>query len=185
MAEVVVLSVHSHEPSNDSDEPAEFFRDFARQAIDAGARLVVGHGPHRLRGVEVYNGGVILYSLGNFLYQPEEGERPSGDAYDSGIDMYSLAMGISGSAGAGRLGLDREEWWEGAVAVATFEGGVLRSLQVHPVDLGLDLPAEGRGIPRVPAPSRAARMLEKIRRLSERYDTTMRIENGMGIVDVR
>jgi poly-gamma-glutamate synthesis protein (capsule biosynthesis protein) len=99
--------------------------------------------------------------------------------------MYSLAMGIPGPGPNGRLGLDREEWWEGVVAVATFEGGMLQSLQVHPVDLGLDLPTERRGIPRVPAPSRAARMLEKIRRLSERYDITMRIENGMGIVDVR
>ena len=34
--------------------------------MDAGADLVVGHGPHVLRGMEVYKGRLIAYSLGNF-----------------------------------------------------------------------------------------------------------------------
>ena len=183
-AEVVVLSVHSHEPSNDSDEPAEFFEEFARQAIDAGAGLVVGHGPHRLRGVEVYNGGAILYSVGNFLFQPEPGQPPSADLYDAGLDMYSLAMGMPGRAAAGRLGADAEERWEGAVAMASFEAGALRALQIHPVDLGVDLPAARQGIPRRPASPRDVTILERLARLSQRYNTTVRIENGVGIVDI-
>lgn len=39
---------------------------FARTVIDAGADLVLGHGPHVLRGIEIYNGRLIAYSLGNF-----------------------------------------------------------------------------------------------------------------------
>ncbi len=39
---------------------------FARSVVDAGADLVLGHGPHVLRGVEVYKGKFIAYSLGNF-----------------------------------------------------------------------------------------------------------------------
>lgn len=39
---------------------------FAHAAIDAGADLVIGHGPHVLRGVELYKGRLIAYSLGNF-----------------------------------------------------------------------------------------------------------------------
>jgi hypothetical protein len=35
--------------------------------IDAGADLVVGHGPHVLRGLEFYRGKLIAYSMGNFL----------------------------------------------------------------------------------------------------------------------
>jgi poly-gamma-glutamate synthesis protein (capsule biosynthesis protein) len=184
IAEVVVLSLHSHEPSNDSDEPAEFVRGFAHQAIDAGATLVVGHGPHRLRGVERYKGGAILYSLGNFLYQPEEGQPPSADSYDAGGDMFSLAMGIAGAARVGP-GVDREEWWAGGVAVASFEAGVLRLLHVHPVDLGWDLPPARRGIPRTPASPRAVSILERLHRLSQPYNTTIRIENGVGIVEIR
>ena len=39
---------------------------FARTVIDAGADLVIGHGPHVLRGMEIYKGRLIAYSLGNF-----------------------------------------------------------------------------------------------------------------------
>lgn len=41
-------------------------RKFARAVIDAGADLVVGHGPHVVRGMEVYKDRLIAYSLGNF-----------------------------------------------------------------------------------------------------------------------
>jgi poly-gamma-glutamate capsule biosynthesis protein CapA/YwtB (metallophosphatase superfamily) len=41
-------------------------RQFAREMIDAGADLVVGHGPHVLRALEVYRGRLIAYSLGTF-----------------------------------------------------------------------------------------------------------------------
>lgn len=40
--------------------------DFAHQAIDLGADIVVGHGPHVPRGMELYRGHLIAYSLGNF-----------------------------------------------------------------------------------------------------------------------
>ena len=40
---------------------------FAHTVIDAGADLVIGHGPHVLRAMEIYNNKLIAYSLGNFL----------------------------------------------------------------------------------------------------------------------
>jgi hypothetical protein len=40
---------------------------FSHTAIDAGADLVVGHGPHVVRGMEFYKGRLIAYSLGNFV----------------------------------------------------------------------------------------------------------------------
>lgn len=48
-------------------EPRGDLRRWARAVIDAGADLVVGHGPHVLRGIEFYRGKPIVYSLGNFL----------------------------------------------------------------------------------------------------------------------
>lgn len=39
---------------------------FARAAIDAGADLILGHGPHVPRAVELYRGRLVAYSLGNF-----------------------------------------------------------------------------------------------------------------------
>ncbi|HEX6636962.1 MAG TPA: CapA family protein [Steroidobacteraceae bacterium] len=40
--------------------------EFAHQMIDAGADLVLGHGPHVVRPVELYRDRLIAYSLGNF-----------------------------------------------------------------------------------------------------------------------
>lgn len=40
---------------------------FSRSVIDAGADMVIGHGPHVLRALELYKGKLIAYSLGNFL----------------------------------------------------------------------------------------------------------------------
>lgn len=40
--------------------------EFARTVIDAGADLVLGHGPHVVRALELYQGRLIAYSLGNF-----------------------------------------------------------------------------------------------------------------------
>ncbi|MGH2878009.1 MAG: CapA family protein [Solirubrobacteraceae bacterium] len=42
-------------------------RAFAHAAIDAGASIVLGSGPHVIRGVERYHGRLIAYSLGNFV----------------------------------------------------------------------------------------------------------------------
>lgn len=39
---------------------------FARRVIEAGADLVIGHGPHVPRALELYRGRLIAYSLGNF-----------------------------------------------------------------------------------------------------------------------
>lgn len=41
-------------------------KQFAHSMIDAGADLVIGHGPHVPRAVEIYRGRLIAYSLGNF-----------------------------------------------------------------------------------------------------------------------
>jgi poly-gamma-glutamate capsule biosynthesis protein CapA/YwtB (metallophosphatase superfamily) len=40
---------------------------FAHAVVDAGADMVIGHGPHVLRAMEVYKNKLIAYSLGNFL----------------------------------------------------------------------------------------------------------------------
>lgn len=45
---------------------AEYQREVARVAIDSGADLILGHHPHILKGIEVYAGKVVFYSLCNF-----------------------------------------------------------------------------------------------------------------------
>jgi len=55
---------------------------FARAVVDAGADLVVGHGPHVPRALEIYRGKLIAYSLGNFVaYSMFNIKGPSGVSY--------------------------------------------------------------------------------------------------------
>lgn len=42
--------------------------EMAHQAVDLGAHIVVGHHAHVVQGIESYNGGLILYGLGNFVF---------------------------------------------------------------------------------------------------------------------
>jgi poly-gamma-glutamate capsule biosynthesis protein CapA/YwtB (metallophosphatase superfamily) len=75
--DVVVVSFHGgaegakalHVPQG----PEEFYgedrgdlRVFTHRMVDEGADLVLGHGPHVVRGAEFYKGKLIAYSLGNF-----------------------------------------------------------------------------------------------------------------------
>lgn len=50
---------------------------YAYQAVDAGADLVIGHGPHVLNKIEKYKHGLIFYSLGNFIFDQEKNVAPS------------------------------------------------------------------------------------------------------------
>jgi poly-gamma-glutamate synthesis protein (capsule biosynthesis protein) len=64
--DVVIVSMHHGieympQPSNAQVE-------FAHAAIDAGAKLVIGHHPHVIQRREMYHHGLIFYSLGNFVF---------------------------------------------------------------------------------------------------------------------
>ena len=77
-AEIVIVMMHAgaegsdktHVPSGSESSFGEDrgnSRAFTHAVIDAGADLVVGSGPHVLRGMEIYKGRLIAYSLGNFM----------------------------------------------------------------------------------------------------------------------
>ena len=66
VADVVVVSIHSG--LEYVDEPTAVQQELAHAAIDAGALLVLGHHPHTLQRLEEYGGGLIAYSLGNFIF---------------------------------------------------------------------------------------------------------------------
>ncbi len=65
-ADVVIVSMHTGLEYQDG--PSELQEAAAHAAIDAGASLVLGGHPHVLQGIERYKGGLIIYSLGNFVF---------------------------------------------------------------------------------------------------------------------
>jgi hypothetical protein len=75
--DLVIVSFHGGAEGADrthvTREPEEFYGErrgnvyeFAHAAVDAGADVVIGHGPHVPRAIEVYRDRFIAYSLGNF-----------------------------------------------------------------------------------------------------------------------
>ncbi|MCC3418873.1 MAG: CapA family protein [Microcoleus sp. PH2017_07_MST_O_A] len=77
-ADIVVISVHAGAEGTGAqnvNNRNEFFYGenrgnmvlFSRTMIDAGADLILGHGPHVTRALELYKGKLIAYSLGNFM----------------------------------------------------------------------------------------------------------------------
>ena len=53
--------------------PSDRIRNYCRAFVDAGACAVIGHHPHIVRGMEIYKGSLIAYSLGNFIFPQLEG----------------------------------------------------------------------------------------------------------------
>ncbi len=77
-ADMVVISVHAGSEGTGAmhirNQNEHFFGEdrgnlvkFSRTMIDNGADLILGHGPHVVRALEVYKGKLIAYSLGNFM----------------------------------------------------------------------------------------------------------------------
>jgi poly-gamma-glutamate synthesis protein (capsule biosynthesis protein) len=56
-------------------EPLHYMTEIGRAAIDAGADVVMGHGPHDLLPVELYKGRPIYYGLGNLCFRAGHGGR--------------------------------------------------------------------------------------------------------------
>ncbi len=65
-AQIVILTIHWGDEGMLQSNSIQ--RNLGRSAIDAGADLVLGHHPHVLQEIELYNGKYIVYSLGNFSF---------------------------------------------------------------------------------------------------------------------
>jgi poly-gamma-glutamate synthesis protein (capsule biosynthesis protein) len=63
-----VLVVYCHWGVTGSNDPTEYQRGIGHALIDAGADIVAGAHPHQPQPVERYADGLILYSLGNFIF---------------------------------------------------------------------------------------------------------------------
>jgi poly-gamma-glutamate capsule biosynthesis protein CapA/YwtB (metallophosphatase superfamily) len=184
----VVVSVHAHEQQNgDNEQPAEFVPAFCRAAVEAGADLVLGHGPHILRGMEVYRGRPIFYSIGNFIFQNETLLRQPQDFYDRlGLPITATPADLFDARGArGGFAAD-PAYWESVVPVVRFDAEPtprLAEIRLYPVTLGYGLPRAQRGNPVLAGPDPGRAIIERVARLSP--GCTIRWDNdGFGVVTV-
>jgi Bacterial capsule synthesis protein PGA_cap len=174
LSDVVLVSVHAHEHdyAEDLETPAEFLPAFARRMIDEGASLVAGHGPHLLRGMEIYKGCPIFYSRGNFLGQNELVPRLPSDSYERfrADPQMTPGMVFKQRSEDDRKGFPAERrFWETVVPICGFADGKLSGLEIHPVTLGLGEARHLRGRLRLAAGQEARRILDRFASLSERF----------------
>jgi poly-gamma-glutamate capsule biosynthesis protein CapA/YwtB (metallophosphatase superfamily) len=105
-ADVVIPYMHW---GREGDPANEREKTFARKMIDAGADIVVGAHPHITQGAEYYQGHLIVYSLGNFLF--------------NGFDTEPTRTGWALRLMIGKQGL---ESWDTVVARLDEQHGVPR-----------------------------------------------------------
>jgi poly-gamma-glutamate synthesis protein (capsule biosynthesis protein) len=152
-ADFVILSVHIHwGRHNRADLPLQQ-QTLARAAIDAGADVFVGHGPHILRGIELYRERPILYSIANFMLRPAEGR--------------AAVAAKSELPAPGR---------ESIVARLALAPGKVPTVELLPIHIGAD------GRPRFAVDARGVRTLHTVSALSAALGTTIIQEGWRAVV---
>jgi len=181
-SDFLIATIHAHEPDNWSNEPADFLPKLAHAAIDAGADVFIGHGPHQLRAIEIYQGKPIFYSLGNFFFQLATQGPVSADMYEAIKGDPNTLTGYELMSKLLKAWFDAPIWYQSVIAVSRFEHGQVAEVRLYPVDLGFTAKGANQGIPRPASPAVAKTILEELQRLSKPYGTTIAIEDGVGVI---
>lgn len=180
----VIVSSHTHQGGEDA---ADFLVQFTHAVIDAGADVFVGHGPHVVRGIEIYKGKPIFYSLGDFLMQNETVELEPWENYNSvGLGNDALPGEFYDARNEQRGGSfpAQARYWEAFVAVPQFRSGQLSQIDLHPITLGFGLDRPQRGRPLAAKGELARKIITKLQELSEPFGTDITFENGIGVIRV-
>ena len=184
-ADYVLVSIHSHEmEGEDKSAPAQFLIEAARNFVDAGADSVIGHGPHVLRGIEVYKGKPIFYSLGNFIFQNDTVSALPADFYEKyNLNHHAnVADALDKRSENGKKGLGvNKNVWESVIVNWEMENGKLKEIKLMPIQLGYGLSRYQRGCPVL---SKEEEILKRLQRLSKPFGTKINIKDGVGSIDV-
>ena len=186
-ADYVIVSSHTHEGGADRFTPPEFFVTFAHAMIDAGADVIAVSGPHVLRGIELYKGKPIFYSLANFIFenetllrQPPENYEPLGMPEGSGVADFNDRRSNNNT-----IGFPADPYiWESVIALPQFTGRQLTGLKLYPITLGFRKPRTQRGWPAFADPGLSRKIIDDLTRLSAPFGTKVELRDGIGIVVV-
>lgn len=187
MADWVIVSVHCHEIGASRDEPPEFLKTFAKACIDQGADMFIGHGPHVTRGIEIYNGKPIFYSLGNFIFENDTVRWQPSYNYDTvKLDFSATPADFyeARSEHDSRGFPSNPVYWESIVTRCEFASGKLSRLTLHPIDLGFGRPRSQRGRPMLADSDLASKILTRMESLSAPFGTEIAVRDSIGVVKV-
>jgi poly-gamma-glutamate synthesis protein (capsule biosynthesis protein) len=158
--------------------PPDYVRTLARELIDNGADMFLGHGNHSIQGIELYKGRPIFYNPGNFAVQ----RFGSDDSHPNLDNLTNIEATELGNAW-----LQRYENLVAYVAQSRYEDGRLLEIRIYPVDLGVNfkkVPWSRSSIPQTPSPELAQRILGEIQTYSEPFGTKIEIVDGVGIIRI-
>lgn len=141
------------------NQVAEGRKLICRSAIDAGADVVIGHGPHVLNGVEMYKGKPILYSLGHFYMQLLR----DGKALPRMQMSPTMVRFVEN-------GYYLEEYRWSAVARIFVRRGAVTRLQILPAFMDV----QKDGYPAFPSDADAQTINNALRELSRPFQTELR-----------
>ena len=180
--DLLLVSLHNHDVTHhraygiqDTTPPNEEI--MYHRAIEAGADLVLGTGPHVLRGIELYKGRPIFYSLGDFIYQYRTPERIPVDL----IHQRDIEMPRPQNVSVFDL-RESQEVLESVMVRMTLNQGKLKRIQLLPVTIDDEGPLYG--VPRLASTKRGAEILALMQKLSAPYGTKITIKGWYGEVQL-
>jgi poly-gamma-glutamate synthesis protein (capsule biosynthesis protein) len=181
-SDFMIATIHAHQGDSVlqaflfEDHPPDFLVELAHAAIDNGADAFVGHGPHILRGIEIYKGKPIFYDLGEFFrewdWSCDCNVSPNGDV--------TQAENVVGGLEA--RGVVEPINYESAIALSKFDKGRMQEVVIFPIWARQDGPLSRRGLPMTAPPEIAQRILQRLQKLSEPFGTRMTIEGNIGVI---
>ncbi|TGR23004.1 MULTISPECIES: CapA family protein [unclassified Mesorhizobium] len=176
-ADFVIVSLHSHEGAGgawNGETLPEFLKPLSYRLIDAGAGAVVNHGPHTLRGIEIYKHRPICYSLSNIIYRQDTVEAFPAEFYEQvGLRTDSTPAEMAALMSSFT---DDPHLWDTIAVRFVYENDAVSSVEIVPVDL--NDANEPPGLPKLATGEAATRILETMIRLSKPFGTEIQVVNG-------
>jgi poly-gamma-glutamate synthesis protein (capsule biosynthesis protein) len=156
VADWVVFSIHAHESASGSyvdPTPGDFLRPLFRDLIDAGADMVIRHGPHELQGIEIHQGKPIFYGMGSLFFD---------------LDRKMTAQGPNGPITFEQPAA----WFDTMVAMTRFQDRKVRDIVLYPLTIN-STPGPARGFPFRATGTEARRILNRLSDLSRAFGTIL------------
>lgn len=176
-ADYIMISVHSHQIDGEGKEEVPLFlSELAHRCIDMGADAIVGHGPHLLRPIEIYNDRPIFYSLGDFILELYSVEAAPADFYeryglDSSETVHELMKKRSKNFTVGLM--EDRRMMETVIPLWETKDKKITSLTLMPVELAMKGNKSEIGLPRK---AKNYDMISRLAAMSRKFCINMQIE---------
>ncbi|MEQ1594108.1 MAG: CapA family protein [Casimicrobium sp.] len=187
-ADFAIVAQHTHEPGNWSVLSPNYLSGLAKDMIDNGADIFCGHGPHQLRGIEIYKGKPIFHSLGNFMFMDntqqlevrDEWERDVWKLFPGSRDPHKMTSAEFAEWRRVVGVFEQSQWFESVLTISTYRGGKVSAIDLYPLELHWKGRDSERGIPRLANPETAQVILKRLSALSAPLGTAIEINDDVG-----